>query len=76
MDSGNILAQPEVETTKNLHISAKSNEDGATERVDCVLPPDQILDVEQRPAELVAIALLFWTQPSSDTGQHGSSVFP
>lgn len=45
-----------------------------TERADSVLhAPAQVLAVEQRPTELVAIPVSHEAEPSSEIGQHGSS---
>ncbi|XP_077536648.1 uncharacterized protein LOC144148998 [Haemaphysalis longicornis] len=73
-ETSDVVGKPAVEAENGLHGSAGSHDDLATEQADSVLPPAQVADLEQRPAELVEIQASGAAGPSFETGQLGSSV--
>lgn len=71
--TSNVLGETAVEIPNRFHAAAKRDDDAATERVFSVLPPVQLLDVEQ-PTELVAIPMSREAEASSEIGPPGSIV--
>lgn len=51
-DLSDVVAKPDVEIPLGIRSAAGSNGDAATERVDCVLPAAEVLDIEQWPTEV------------------------
>lgn len=65
LEPSNAVAETSLETLNNFLCAAKRSDGATTERAVSVPPPTQILDVERRPAENVAIPV----SPSTETGQ-------
>ncbi|XP_077557019.1 uncharacterized protein LOC144170864 [Haemaphysalis longicornis] len=73
-ETSDVVAKPAAEAASGLHSSVGSHDDLATEQADYVLPPAQVTDLEQRPAELVEIQVSGAAEPSFETEQPGCSV--